>query len=100
MNPIDKKKSGIVSPSASTLTLALILPLTLTWLLSLRPIRLKIGDYYYNQGKFELSANGYQKFARQVRLRVDQDKVDDSKNVECLGILNSSFLRLLPKVKT
>ena len=59
MNPIDNKNSGIVSPSTLTLalTLALILLLTLTltstWLLSLRPIRLKIGDYYLEQGKYD-----------------------------------------------
>jgi hypothetical protein len=58
MNPIDNKNSGIVSPS--TLTLALILILALTWVLSLRPIRLKIGDYYYNQGKFEQTVNWYE----------------------------------------
>jgi hypothetical protein len=63
-------------------------------------VRLKIGDYYYNQGKFELATNGYQKVARQDTLRVDQGKANGSENTECLGKLNSSFLRLLPKVKT
>jgi hypothetical protein len=55
MNPIDNKNSGIVSPSALTLALILLLTLTLTstWLLSLRPIRLKIGDYYLEQGKYD-----------------------------------------------
>ena len=42
------------------LTLALTLALTSTWLLSLRPIRLKIGDYYYNQGNFDQAVNWYQ----------------------------------------
>jgi hypothetical protein len=37
----------------STLTLSL----TLTWILSLRPVRLKIGDYYYNQGNFDQAVN-------------------------------------------
>jgi hypothetical protein len=45
------------SASTLTLALALILALTSTWLLSLRPVRLKMGDYYYNQGKYEQVAN-------------------------------------------
>ena len=56
MNVIDPKNSKF----PSTLTLALILALTLTWLVSLRPIRLKICDYYYNQGKFEQAVNWYE----------------------------------------
>jgi hypothetical protein len=41
----------------SALTFALVAALALTWLLSIRPVRLKIGDYYYNQGKYEQAAN-------------------------------------------
>jgi len=44
----------------SILTLALILALTSTWFLSLRPVRLKIGDYCYNRGKFGQAVNWYQ----------------------------------------
>jgi hypothetical protein len=47
-----------------TYSVALLLLLTsalgLTWLLSLRPIRIKIGDYYFNQGKFDQAASWYQ----------------------------------------
>lgn len=32
-----------------------LLALTLTWLLSIRPVRLKIGDYYFKQGKSDQS---------------------------------------------
>ena len=39
------------------LTLALTLALALAWLLFLRPIRLKIGDYYFKQGKFDQVVN-------------------------------------------
>ena len=53
MNP---KNSGF----SSTLTLLLTLALTSTWILSLRPVRLKIGDYYYNQGKFKQAVNWYE----------------------------------------
>jgi hypothetical protein len=57
MNPIDNKNSGIVSSSTSTLTLTLalilLLTLTSTWVLSLREVRLKIGDYYLEQGKYD-----------------------------------------------
>jgi hypothetical protein len=45
---------------SSTSDLTLALTLALTWLMSLRPIRLKIGDYYYNQGKFDQAVNWYQ----------------------------------------
>ena len=39
------------------LTLALTLALASAWLLSLRPVRLKIGDYYYNRGNFDQAVN-------------------------------------------
>jgi tetratricopeptide (TPR) repeat protein len=50
--------------STSALTLPLILLLALTWLLSLRPVRLKIGDYYFNQGNYDQAANWYEKVLR------------------------------------
>ena len=58
------------SKFSSTLTLALILLLTLTstWLLSLHPIRLKIGDYFFKQGKFDLASNWYGKVLRKTKL--------------------------------
>jgi len=37
------------------LILLFLIPLTLTWLLSLRPVRLKIEDYHFKQGKFDQS---------------------------------------------
>lgn len=55
MNAINAKNSRF----PSTLTLALILLLALTWVLSFRPVRLKIGDYYFNQGKFDQAVNWY-----------------------------------------
>jgi hypothetical protein len=60
MNPTNTKRSRFLS----TLTLALILLLTLalasTWFFSLREVRLKIDDYYYNLGKFDQAVNWYQ----------------------------------------
>jgi hypothetical protein len=50
--------------STSILTLALILALALTWLLSLRIVRLKIGEYYFNRGNFDQAVNWYQKQQR------------------------------------
>jgi hypothetical protein len=44
-------------PLILALTLALASTLTLTWVLSLRAVRLKIGDYYYDQGKFDQAVN-------------------------------------------
>jgi hypothetical protein len=45
------------TPKPLTLALALTLALPSTWFLSLRPVRLKIGDYYYNQGNFDQAVN-------------------------------------------
>lgn len=56
------------SKSSSTLTLSLALTLTLTWVLSLRPVRLKIGDYYLEQGNFDQAANWYEKVVKKERL--------------------------------
>lgn len=39
------------------LAILLIVPLLFLWLISLREVRLKIGEYYYNQGKFDQSVN-------------------------------------------
>jgi len=52
--------STLTSASASALTFALVAALALTWVLSLREVRLKIGDYYCNQGKYDQAANWYQ----------------------------------------
>ena len=54
-NVASKSRFSCILTSASTLTLVLLL--TLAWLLSLRPVRLKIGDYYYDQGKFDQAVN-------------------------------------------
>jgi hypothetical protein len=43
-----------------TLTFALLLILALTFVFSLRPVRLKIGDYYYNRGKVDQAVNWYE----------------------------------------
>jgi hypothetical protein len=51
MNSISAKNSRF------SLTLALILLLTLTFVFSLRAVRLKIGDYYFNQGNFDQAVN-------------------------------------------
>jgi hypothetical protein len=53
MNAINPRNSRFSSTLAFTLTLAL----ALTWLMSLRPVRLKIGDYYFKQGNFDQAVN-------------------------------------------
>jgi hypothetical protein len=40
--------------------LSLALFLTSTWVLSLREVRLKIGEYYFNHGNFDQAVNWYQ----------------------------------------
>jgi hypothetical protein len=47
-------------PLILALTLALASTLTLTWVLSLRAVRLKIGEYYFNRGNFDQAINWYQ----------------------------------------
>ena len=47
----------------------LTLALTSTWLLSLRPVRLKIGDYYYNQGNFDQAIRWYGNVIRKIKLQ-------------------------------
>jgi tetratricopeptide (TPR) repeat protein len=74
----------------STLTLALVLLLALTWLLSLRPVRLKIGDYYFGQGKFNQMVNWYEKVARKEKLNVDP-----SSHREDLTKLKYSLMRVM-----
>jgi hypothetical protein len=46
--------------STLTFTFVLALALTSTWVLSLRPVRLKIGEYYFNRGNFDQAVNWYQ----------------------------------------
>jgi len=46
--------------SKSSFTLTLALTLLLTWVLSLRVVRLKIRDYYFNRGNFDQAVNWYQ----------------------------------------
>ena len=46
--------------------------LALTWVLSLRSVRLKIGDYYYNHSNFDQATNWYEKILRKEKLKIDQ----------------------------
>ena len=39
------------------LIILLIVPLIFLWLISFREVRLKIGDYYFHQGKFDQAVN-------------------------------------------
>ncbi len=73
----------------STLALILLLTLTSTWVLSLRPVRLKIGDYYFKQGKFDHAFNWYEKVVRKEKLKTNQDKSDRIEYEEDLSKLKS-----------
>jgi len=44
----------------------LLVPLLFLWLISLREVRLKIGDYYFGKGKFDQAANWYGKEVSQT----------------------------------
>jgi len=39
-----------------------------------RSVRLNIGDYYFNQGKFDKVANGYGKVVRKEKLKIELNK--------------------------
>ena len=52
----------------------MLLTLTSTWILSLRPVRLRIGDYYFNQSKFDQAANWYEKAVRKGGLNSAQSR--------------------------
>jgi hypothetical protein len=49
-------------------------PLLTLSLFYFRPVRLKIGDYYFNQGKFDKVANGYGKVVRTEKLKIELNK--------------------------
>ena len=72
MNAINPK--NLTFSSTLALTLLLTLTLALTWVFSLRPVRLKIGDYYFKQGKFDQAVIWYGKVVRKWKLKVNQDK--------------------------
>jgi tetratricopeptide (TPR) repeat protein len=65
--------------------------------MSLRPIRLKIGDYYYNQGNLDLAAYCYGKVVRKEKLRIDQGHADSSKYEQDFSRLKCSLKNLLHK---
>jgi len=54
------------------LVILLIVPLLFLWLISFREVRLKIADYYLNQGKFNQALNWYEKVVRKGKLRIDK----------------------------
>jgi ABC-type spermidine/putrescine transport system permease subunit II len=56
------------------IVIILIIPLIFLWLISFREVRLKTGDYYYNQGKYEQAAKWYEKVMRKEKLNIDQNK--------------------------
>jgi len=46
-------KFSLTSTLTLALTFVLTLALALNWFLSLRSVRLKIGDYYFKRGNFD-----------------------------------------------
>jgi hypothetical protein len=56
------------------LAILLLVPLLFLWLISLREVRFKIGDYNHNQGKFDQVVNWYGKVVRKEKLNIDQNK--------------------------
>jgi len=44
-----------------------------------RSVRLNIGDYYFNQGKFDKVANGYGKVVKTEKLKIELSEVPRSR---------------------
>lgn len=83
--------------SLSTLALTFVLTLTLalTWFLSLRSVRLAIGDYYYNRGKFNQAVNWYEKVVRKEKLRITQDASDYLRYEQDLSKLKCALIHIM-----
>lgn len=53
----------------SRIIIVLLIPLVILTMMSLRPVRLTIGDYHFKQGKFYQAANWYEKVVRKEKLK-------------------------------
>jgi hypothetical protein len=76
------------------LAILLIAPLLILWLISLREVRLKIGDYYYEQGNFDQAVNWYERVVRIEKLNLCQHKGDPYKCQQDLLKLKSPITRV------
>jgi tetratricopeptide (TPR) repeat protein len=74
-----------------TSTLLFALVLTLTWVLSLRPLRLKIGNHYFEQGNFDQAVGWYEKVVRKEKIAIVRLKGDSLQFKEDLGKLTSAL---------
>lgn len=92
-NVASKSRFSCILTSASTLILILLL--TLTWVLSLRPIRLKIGDYYFKEGQFDQAANWYEKVVRKEKFKIDEDRSDRLLYKQDLSKLKSALIPVM-----
>ena len=70
----------------------LALTLALAWVFSLRPVRLKVGDYYFKNGNFNQAVNWYEKVVREERLGIDQNRGNHLKYEQNLSKLKSSVI--------
>ena len=76
------------------LVILLLVPLIFLWLISLREVRLKIGDYYYEQGNFDQAVNWYEKVVRKEALRPYQSRPDQTKYNKNIFKLKSALVSL------
>ena len=81
------------------LVILLLVPLIFLWLISLREVRLKIGDYYYNHGKFEQATNWYGKIVRKEKIEVALDQSDCLKYEQDLAKFDSALVKQYNKDK-
>jgi tetratricopeptide (TPR) repeat protein len=95
MNAINPKNSKFSSTSALTLAFAFLL--ALTWALSLRLVRLKLGDYYSNQRKFDQAVNWYEKVVRKEGLRTKQGGINQVKYENDVSKLQSVLCQKIEK---
>jgi hypothetical protein len=71
------------------------LALTLTWVLSIRPVRLKIANYYFQNCKYEQASSWYEKVVRKEKLDIRQGGSNHLKYEDDLSKLKSALLPVM-----
>lgn len=92
INTINSKNVASKSRIPCILALAFAFLLALTWALSLRPVRLKIGDYYFSRGSIDQAVNWYGKVLRRFKLTMTKDGAYHLRFPEDSAKMKSSFL--------
>ena len=74
------------------LIILLTVPLIFLWLISLREVRLQIGDHFYKRGEYAQAVTFYSKVMRKEKLWIDHNRGDRLKYEQDLSRLNFSLI--------